>query len=106
MKKQEKPHIAQNRRHHAKIEPLAAENVEIETIPAIAAFTLAINKENKSEMLDRILGSTNTPLAVSAAFLSSEPCTQTAVALRKMCKIHQGIYSLIAAIKNIGIRSN
>ena len=44
-------------------------------------------------------------LAVSTAFLSSEPGTLTAVELRKMCKIHQGLYSLVADIQKIGIKA-
>ena len=105
MKKQEKPHIAQKQTPQATFEPLAAENVETSPVPEVAAATPAINKENKTEMLDRLLGSINTSLAVSTAFLSSEPGTLTAVELRKMCKIHQGIYSLIADIQKIGIKT-
>ena len=99
MKKQEKPSAAVK-----PIPPSAPAPLKEEALAeATASALLSIDKGNKAEMLDRLMDSINTSLAVSTAFLSSAPGTLTAVELRKMCKIHQGIYSLIADIQKIGI---
>jgi len=101
MKRQEKPSASVKPIPPSVPAPLDEEALAEDT----ASAPLSIDKENKSEMLDRLLGSINMSLAVSTAFLSSAPGTLTAVELRKMCKIHQGIYSLIADIQKIGIKN-
>ena len=102
MKKQEKTFCAQKQASQPAPPPAAEESA---ADPAADAVAPVIDKGNKSEMLGRLMDSINTSLSVSTAFLSSEPGTLTAVELRKMCKIHQGIYSLIADIQKIGIKN-